>query len=146
MEFFLIWIFSIIIGCLIGSAKDRFGSGLVWSFLFGPLGVLVVLCLPNLKKQKEDAERKQQIALQLQLQQAQLQKLDQLQRNAQPPPPPPPGNEPKLRIASNGQELGELPVATVKVLLRNGKLTPQDYYFDAHNNDWMQLESCPALV
>jgi hypothetical protein len=142
MEFFLIWIFSMIIGCMIGAAKDRVGSGFVWSFLFGPLGVLVVLCLPNLKKQKEEADRKQQLALQLQLQQAQLQKLDQIHRSV----PPPPGYEPKLRIASNGQDLGEMPVATVKLMLKSGKLNPQDYYFDTDSNDWMQLDCCPALV
>ena len=143
MELFLIFIVSVVIGCLIGSAKGQFASGLIWSLLLGPLGVLIVLCLPNLTKQKEDAERKQQLALQLQLQQAQLHKLDQMQRTS---PPPPPGYEPKLRIASNGQDLGEMPVATVKLMLRSGKLTPQDYYFDADSNDWMQLDCCPALV
>lgn len=105
--------------------------------------MLIVLCLPNLTKQKEEAERKQQLALQLQLQQAQLQKLEQIHRTA---PPPPPGYELKLRIASNGQDLGEMPVATVKLMLKSGKLNPQDYYFDADSNDWMQLDCCPALV
>ena len=134
-----------IMGCLIGAAKDRVGSGFIWSFLFGPLGVLVVLCLPNLKKQKEEAERKRQFTLQIYLQQAQLKKLDQLQRGGSPPPPPP-GYEPKLRIASNGQDLGEMPSGTVKLMLKSGKLTPQDYYFDAESNNWMQLDCCPDIV
>jgi hypothetical protein len=141
MEFLLIFIVSVVIGCLIGNAKGQFASGLVLSLLLGPLGVLIVLCLPNLTKQKEEEERKQQLALQLELQQAQLQKLDQMQRAA-----PPPGYEPKLRVASNGQDLGEMPVATVRLMLKSGKLAQQDYYFDASANDWIPLDRCPDLV
>ncbi len=143
MEFLIIWIFSMIIGCMIGAAKDQTVSGFIWSFLFGPLGVLVVVCLPNRKKQREEAERKQQFAIQLQLQQAQLLKLEQMQMKA---PPPPPGYEPRLRIASNGQDLGEIPVGAVTLMLRSGKLTQQDYYFDRESNEWMQLDCCPQLV
>ena len=131
-----------VIGTMIGSAKDRGGDGFLLSMLFGPLGVLVTLCLKNTKKEKEEKERKQQIALQLQLQQAQLEKLDHLQRSV----PPPPRREPKLRLASGGQDLGEMPVATVKLLLQNGKLSPQDYYFDSNSNEWMQLDCCPELA
>jgi len=143
MEFLLIFIVSVVIGCLIGSAKGRFASGLIWSVLLGPLGVLIVLCLPNLTKQKEEEERKKQFALQLQIQQAQLQTLNQMQR---PAPPPPPGYEPKLRAASNGQDLGEMTVTAIKLMIKSGKLSHQDYYFDAGANDWMQLECCPDLI
>ena len=145
MPLFPIFAISIVVGCLIGSSKGQFASGFLLSLLLGPLGVIIVLCLPNLTKQKEDAERKKLLALQIQLQQAQLQKLDQLHRGGSSLPPPP-GYEPKLRIASNGQDLGEMPVGTVKTMLRNGKLTQQDYYFDSDSNNWMQLDCCPDLV
>jgi hypothetical protein len=55
----LIWVFSVVIGCLVGAAKGRIGSGMVWSLLFGPVGVIVVLCLPNLAKKEEDAKAQQ---------------------------------------------------------------------------------------
>jgi hypothetical protein len=142
----IVWIF---IGCLVGAAKDQLLSGLIWSLLLGPLGVLIVVCLPNRKKQKAEAERKKQSAIQLQLQQAQLRKLEQMRQLEQmqyASPPPPPGHEPKLRIASNGKDLGEMPVATVKTMLKTGKLTQQDYYFDRDANDWMPLDCCPTLV
>jgi len=136
--FFFWFFFWLIIAGIIGSVKGQLISGLVWGGLLGPIGVIIVLCLPNLAKQKEEAERKQQLALQLHIQQTQL---EQMQRTA-----PPPGCEQKLRIASNGQELGEMPVATVKLMLKSGKLTPQDYYFDAGANDWMLLDCCPDLM
>lgn len=142
MEFLLVWIFSIIIGCMIGAAKDQSASGFIWSFLFGPLGVLVVLCLPNRKKEKEEAERKHQAATQMQLQQAQLQRLEQMQRA---PLPAAQSQIRQLRIASGGEDLGDVPVPTVKLMLKTGKLTPQDYYFDVHANDWLALAECPDL-
>ena len=138
-----IFIVSIVIGCLIGSAKGQFASGFILSLLLGPLGVLIVLCLPNLVREKEESDHKKQLAVQIHLQQAQLRKLDQMQRT---PMPPPPGYEPKLRVASSGQDLGEMPVASVKLMLKSGKLTPQDYYFDTDSNNWMPLDCCPDLV
>ena len=140
-SFFLIWIFSVLFGCAIGAARDRVISAFFLCLFAGPLGVLLVLCLPNLQKQKEEAERKaeRKLVLHLQLQQAKL--LDPIRRSV----PPPPRCEPKLRIASNGQDLGEMSVATVKLMLKSGKLTQQDYYFDPDSDDWMQLDRCPAL-
>ena len=143
MDHLLVWAFSIIIGCIIGASKDRVGSGFVWSALFGPLGVLVVLFLPNIRQQKEEAERKQQLALQVQFQHAQLQ---QTKLQNQSSAPPPPGYEPQMRIASNGQDLGEMSVATVKLMMKSGKLTLEDYYLDERINDWMQLDCSTDLV
>jgi len=138
----LFWIFCAIIGGAIGFAKDRLVSGIIWGGLLGPIGIIVILCLPNLKKQKEEEASKQHLAQQLRLQKAQIEQLKQDRVSA---PPPPPSYQANLRIASIGQDLGELPVATVKLMLKTGKLTPQDYYFDADCNDWMQLDCCNAL-
>ena len=59
--------------------------------------------------------------------------------------PPPPGGQDSYRIASNGQDLGTLPVLTIKQMIETGQLTMQDYFFDDEINDWMQLE-CLADV
>jgi len=53
--------------------------------------------------------------------------------------------EPKLRIASNGQDLGEVSVATVKQMLKGGQLTPQDYFLDVEANEWVPLDRCTDL-
>lgn len=137
----IVWIFSMIIGCLIGTSKDQVASGLIWSFLFGPFGVLVVLCLPNRKKQKEEAQRNKLLERQVSLQQEQIRYLEKMQQ----PVPPPPGHEPKLRIATGGEDLGEMPISTVQLLLKNGRLTQQDHYFDQASNTWMPLDCCPDL-
>lgn len=50
-----------------------------------------------------------------------------------------------LRVASGSDDLGELPVPTVKLWLKTGKLTPQDYYFHKGHNDWLPLETCDEL-
>jgi hypothetical protein len=102
--FWIIFIVSVVIGCLIGSLKGQFTSGLIWSLLLGPLGVIIVLCLPNLIKQKEEAERKQQMAQQLELLQQQLQRLEQIQLATSSPPS---RRDPTLRIASDGEDLGD---------------------------------------
>jgi type II secretory pathway pseudopilin PulG len=145
MEFLLIFGVSVVIGCLIGSAKGQFASGLIWSILLGPLGVLIVLCLPNLVKQREEQERKQQLDTQLQLQRAQLEKMEQMQQRASAPPPPP-GAQPRYHVACNGEDIGELPLSTIQQMFRSGRLTAQDYYFDAEANDWLPLESLVDLV
>jgi hypothetical protein len=38
MELLIYWILIILIGALIGRSKGRVGSGIVWSFLLGPIG------------------------------------------------------------------------------------------------------------
>src|SRR2546426_12731566 len=78
MDPVLIWIVSLILGCLIGSAKGRVVSGFVWSLLLGPLGVLIVLCLPNLKKEEENAKARALAQEQVRLQEAQLRQLQEL--------------------------------------------------------------------
>jgi hypothetical protein len=54
MEILLIYIVSVIIGCFIGNAKGRLSSGLIWSLLFGPLGIVIVIFLPKIVKQKQE--------------------------------------------------------------------------------------------
>ncbi len=78
---------------------------------------------------------------------------------AQPPPlpakptPPPlpfsgqllPTTEQYYRIASNGNDLGELTVTSIRMMLSSGKLTMQDYYLDKNNNAWISLERLSDL-
>jgi len=54
-------------------------------------------------------------------------------------------HEPNLRIASNGQDLGEVSVETVKQMLKSGQLTQQDYYLDVGANEWVPLDRCKVL-
>lgn len=44
-----------------------------------------------------------------------------------------------LRIAQNGQDLGDHPLLTVQEMIRTGSLTLDDYYFDETRNEWMPL-------
>ena len=60
--------------------------------------------------------------------------------------PPPPGAIWHYRIARNGEDLGEFPVATIRQMLRSRDLTMEDYYFDTEANDWMQLDCLADLV
>lgn len=70
---------------------------------------------------------------------------------ASPPPPLPssgtllPDTEQCYRIASNGNDLGELTVTTIKMMLSSGELTMQDYYLDENENAWMPLERLSDL-
>lgn len=44
-----------------------------------------------------------------------------------------------LRIAQNGQDLGDHPLLTVQEMIRAGTLTLDDYYFDETRNEWVPL-------
>jgi hypothetical protein len=138
MEFFYIWMFSVIIGCLIGSARGRPASGLVWSFLFGPLGVIVVLCLPNLKKQDEDAKAEYRAAKEMQLQQAQLRQLHELTERVAPPTVT--ERVPSYHVERNGKDLGEMPLSKIRQMLRAGMLSKHDHYFDPQMDEWIEIE------
>ena len=141
------WVIFMVLGCLIGASKGRALSGFVWTFFFGIFGLLIIVCLPNLKKQKADEERNLLLLRQIQLQEAQLQQSRlQSQASAQPMSSSTNSyNEPMLRIASNNEELGELPVSSIKLMLKSGKLTPGDLYFDHFTKEWLSLDRSPQL-
>ena len=143
MEIFLFWTVSVVFGWMIGGLKGRAFDGFAWSFLLGPLGVIITLCLPNLAKEKKETERSSQMAYQIKLQEAQLKKLCEIQNN--PPVHSFPQTDRNLRIASGGIDLGEMPPATVKAMLQSGKLSLQDHYFDRDANEWMPLDCCVAI-
>ena len=86
MEVFLVfWVLCIIIGTALAAGRGRASSGVVWTFLFGPLGILVILLLPNFKKKEQDRQKKQ-FEKQVRLQRAQLQRLESLSRTPANPP------------------------------------------------------------
>jgi hypothetical protein len=85
----LIWLFSILIGGLIGMNKGQEWSGIIWSVLLGPIGVIVTLCLPNLTRQRVDAESMRMREVELQVQRDILRELKQSRADAAPPSPPP---------------------------------------------------------
>lgn len=55
----MVWIISIAISLFIGAKKGRPWSGIVWGLLLGPIGVLVLLCLKNLKKETEENNKQE---------------------------------------------------------------------------------------
>lgn len=139
---FFVWMFSMVIGALIGGAKGRVGSGLVWSALLGPLGVVLVLCLPNLEKERKEMEneRKEQQARetareQLRVQERQLQILESLKNEN-----PPPSTSGAYLIRKNGIDIGDMPLEKIQRLLQAGALTTADFYFDPQVNQWIRLE------
>ncbi len=106
MELLIIWVVFIIIGCLLAEAKGQ-GWGFTLSFLLGPLGVLIILALPNLTREKKEQEAEVLRARELNVQQQMLDELKALRAEkaqregaAQPAPewiprtPPPPVVQP----------------------------------------------------
>lgn len=45
-----------------------------------------------------------------------------------------------FRIASNGEELGVIPLSTIRQMLHAGRLLETDHYFDAPANEWRTLD------
>lgn len=139
MEIFLIFGVSVIIGCLVGGSKGQLAAGVIFSILLGPLGVLIVLCLPNRVKEKAEQERKEQADIQLHLQRQQLKKLEELQELKFASIPPPPAAR-TYHVACDGEDIGELAIGTINQMLRSGRLTREDHYFDAQLNEWRPLQ------
>lgn len=52
---------------------------------------------------------------------------------------PPPSMQRLYHVGSDGQDLGDISLATIKQMLLAGKLTTDDYYFDHETNEWLQL-------
>ena len=132
----IVWLIFLIAGILIGSQKGQLVSGIVWPFLFGPLGVIIVLCLPNKVAEAKEEERQRQFQQQMALQKQQLEELQRL-RNPQPEPSLPK----RLRIAKDGQEIGEMGIGMVLTMLKNKQLSGDDLYLDSQTNEWTPLES-----
>jgi len=51
----------------------------------------------------------------------------------------------RIRVAKDGQDLGPIDLPAIKLHLRSGHLTWQDYYYDEDAADWLALASCPLL-
>ena len=144
IEFGLIWFVSILCGILVGNSKGQLSSGIIWTIVLGPLGLVVLLCLPDNVGAAKERERERLLQQQVDLQRAQIQELKRLQFMVNPavPPPLPPDT---LRIGRGGQDLGEFTVDKVKEMLLNGQLSTNDYYFDSEAKDWLPLEVCLKL-
>ena len=56
---FFLWLISVFCGFLLGMARGQLIAGIVCTFLLGPIGLLVVLCLPNRKKERKKRERRE---------------------------------------------------------------------------------------
>ena len=140
----IIWCVFIVIGCLVGQSRGQALAGLFLSLLLGPLGVLITVCLPDLVKKRADAVRKLQIDEQIRLQQAQLDSLLQLQQGSASIPSTL-GKPQTFRIAAKGQDLGDIPSASVVLMLKGGQLSPSDYFLDLTTNQWEPLSCLPIL-
>jgi hypothetical protein len=134
-----IWLFCLVIGVLVGSQKGQLVSGIIWPFLFGPLGVIVVVCLSNKKKEAEDQAQKAFQFQQIQIQRQQLEEIRKLHSVASEAPTLPN----KLRIAKDGQEIGEMGIGVIKTMLHNKQLSVNDLYFDPQANEWTPLDFLP---
>lgn len=58
-------------------------------------------------------------------------------------PRPPASQEKMLRIAKDGNDLGEMSVKRIKILLSSSELSYDDYFLDPHTNQWSPLSNCP---
>ena len=47
----------------------------------------------------------------------------------------------KLNISTKGKDIGSLDLTSVRIMLDEGVLSGEDYYFDAKNEEWRTLES-----
>jgi len=134
------------VGGAIGQSRGRPVEGFVLGLLLGPIGWICILVGPNPKKEKEDNAKQSLLQQQIALQRAQLETMQKLLLPAARfSPPQPPGAKLLLRIAKDGQDLGNIEVSKVKEMLKKNELSHQDYYFDVDANEWMPLDCHPGI-
>jgi hypothetical protein len=139
----LFWIFSLIGGIAVGVQKGQEVSGFIWPLLFGPLGFLIVLCLPNLKKRALDIAQYNLQAQQMELQRQQLAEMRALRESSVMPTSRVVKTSrplPKIKVAKNGEEWAELTMEEIGTLLESGDLTVGDYYYSNADEDWVTLD------
>lgn len=106
MEFVIIWLACVVMACFISGGKEQGTAGFWLAFFLGPLGVLITLCLPNLRKGREEAALFLQNQRQLQLQQEEIRELRALRAQLamgmtsapRPSPPPLPRHRPPTQV------------------------------------------------
>ena len=111
------------------------------------VGFVAFMSLRNSEKRESEEHEKRLDSLEQQLSsqrdeqtQQMLEQAKAVRRNKSEPP------EISLRIARNGQDLGEMKLGVVKSMLSDGKLAPEDFYLDSTSNEWVPLECHPSLV
>lgn len=120
-----IWAVFGVIGYVVGEAKGRPGQGAVLGILLGPIGWLVVFFGRDYRKKGESS-----------IVRAVAARADESLRAFA---------EPKLRIAKDGADIGEMDIPSVKLHIKTGHLTSSDFYYDQSLADWHPLDVCPAL-
>lgn len=100
MEIVVIWVVCVVVGFLVGGAKDRAISGVVWPLVLGPIGLLIVLALPNYKKHEQEQRSMILREEELRVQKEILREL-QTQRLASQTTPPPSPSLPPLPAPSD---------------------------------------------
>jgi uncharacterized membrane protein len=137
----LIWPFiGMCVGGVIGQSRGRTGEGLIIGFLLGPIGWIILIFGPNPKKEAEEKIKDHNLQVQLDFQKQQLEELKRIQKasldnmqNAEK------SFNPSIRLAKNGVDLGEFEKDRVKSLLEAGIVSPEDYYFDTEQNNWLPI-------
>lgn len=159
-SYILWWILCAIVAGAIGHTKGQAAVGVILGALLGPIGVIFTLFLSNRLQERtheENFQKSRDLRTRLRLEQMQAQKPVQAPMprvivvNTAPQAhvvPPPPGAKvlQNYRIASNGEELGVVPLATIRQMLRTGRLLETDHYFDAPANEWRTLDQLKDVV
>lgn len=125
MVILLLWLVFGVVGYVLGEAKGRPGQGAVLGALLGPIGWLCVLFGPDYRKKGEASLARAVVA-----------RADENLRAFAAP---------KLRIAKDGADLGEMDLPSVKLQIKTGGLTSLDYYYNDSIGDWRPLGACPEL-
>lgn len=133
--FIFLQFMAMLIGGIIGHRKGRLASGIIWTLLFSFIGVAIVACLPNLKQKKEEedllAREREKFNADNYL------KLKAQAANVSTPT--------KVRIAKDGNDLGEIDIPKLKLMLMNGCILKTDYFFDTEINEWSMIEDHPQI-
>jgi hypothetical protein len=138
MELLMVLAVSVLIGAAIGESRGRMGAGAIFALLLGPIGWLIVFLGPNHKKEAAEKKQADVLAKQFAIQQQQLDALRSLQTVHRSAPS-------TIRVAKDGQDLGDMEIPAVLLMLKTGQLTGQDYCFDVAANEWITIDANPDL-
>lgn len=150
------------IGYSVRVSKGNEGAGFALGLLFGPIGIVISLLLPDQnrkrEREREENEARQISVKQIELLQAQLDELKSIKsgkrlyqadigRISLPTPPADRADFSGqwIRVASNGEDLGDMTIAEVRRALMERRMDLGDFYLEPQRNEWLPLADHPQL-
>lgn len=111
-------------------------AGFSWGFIFGPVGLIILVLLTMRKAAADKAASAAELDLRQRLYAA---------KQAAVAAAPAKGPGVKIHVRRGGHEMGEFSLSDVSHYIQSGEMMMEDEYYDVLAKDWLPLVGHPTL-